>query len=387
MNSPISKLILFAVILAFFACDQHEKGNTEKSLVLEKEVEIAIPFPTRWKDSGIFYKDGRPFYYFPDLTTHKKLLIYDEQGSRVDSVNLRRMHKALGGMQAMTLINPDSILCFNELSGDVGLVNNNGKLLWKRNFTKFVKDSLMLGSTYAGSFYNNGSLFFGCGVAHHLQKKPITEADMLYNGRLRFEKPHIIEFRNIFDTNSMEIKSYFDGFYSTFLSPEDFFVEKPFYTLSNDTTFIAFSWYTDTVFRVNLQTGKHQKFRLQSDYSELIVPPIPRVESLTRSINDHTRVFGMINRVVYDSYRELYYTSFLHHTEGNEEGGKYRDFSIGIYDSNFNKLEEVKFDPREYFSSFFVSKDGLVLIKYRMEEYDNPTKVKHFTFQTYAYEN
>jgi hypothetical protein len=381
-------LSLIFSLLILNSCNlKSYKSESDHNITLVKEIGIKLPFSPRLKDSGTFEKDGQSFYYFPELTTEKKLLIFNDKGSKVDSVNLISAFEAIGEMQALDLISHDSILCFNYHNGKIALLDSKGVLISVISLGEIVKDSIRIGFSQSGGFYKNQSIYFGCGVPNYKEKQPTSEENRLYNKQLGFEIPHLIEFRNVFDTTKMQIHTYFKGFYKTIISSTDSYGEMPHYTLSNDTSLIVFSWYTDTLFRLNPQTGKIKKFRLHSDFSKIIVPPLSIEEELTKSISNNLRVYGAIIRVHFDPNRNLYYVLFLHHTEGNENGGEYRDFSLAIYNIDFEKQVEIKYDPEEYITSLMCNPQGFILFKYNKDEFMNHTPTKSLTLQIYEFEN
>ena len=357
-----------------FSCDIKKKAK----LIKIKEIPIESKFVPSLNNSGVFMHKGKEYYFLSDINTFKEVAFYNSKGKKVDSVSLKDVIKKEGTLKGISVHNLDTIFCLS-CNNNISSIDNNGEIIRLFNFdNKIIYKYTLYSPSYHG-FYSDSKMFFDC-EPKNLDNNKLDKIELLkYQLEFLYKEPYFICIENVFDTSNIKIKTYLDGYYSTFLSSDYLAVENCNMSI-NDNIIYVWSWYNDTITKININNHKTIKIRLQSEYSNIVVPPISIYKNI--SISENLRRYGAINRLVYDKYRDVFYVMFLHDTPGNKDSDKYRNFSIAVYDNNFNKLLEKELNPKIYINYLFVNQEGLVLIKYDKENLTNQSKRK-YTYEIY----
>ncbi|MDR1793209.1 MAG: DUF4221 domain-containing protein [Bacteroidales bacterium] len=128
-------------------------------------------------------------------------------------------------------------------------------------------------------------------------------------------------------------------------------------------------------------------FRIISDYAKLLMPHYNIKEywlNVYTSVDEY-RIYGQLWNIIYDKNNHLYY-AIVHHAMSEEdfwmEYTEERDFSIIIYDKNFNKLNEQYFSKDEFdYRYIFLSSQGLFISESGNSRDYDPTKCKFVVYE------
>ena len=367
-------ILSIAILLIVFSCDIKK----EAKLIKIKEIPIESKFVPSLNNSGVFMHKDKEYYFLSDINTFKEVAFYNSKGKKVDSVSLKDVIKKEGTLKGISVHNLDTIFCLSY-NNNISSIDNNGEIIRLFNFDNKINYKYTLYSPSYHGFYSDSKMFFDC-EPKNLDNNKLDKIELLkYQLEFLYKEPYFICIENVFDTSNIKIKTYLDGYYSKFISSDYRAVESYYISINNNIIYV-WSCFNDTITKLNINNNRTTKIRLQSEYSNIVVPPVSIYKNI--DISENLRQYGAINRLVYDKYRNVFYVMFLHDTPGNKDGNKYRNFSIAVYDNNFNKLLEKKLNPQKYISYLFVNKDGLVLIKYDKENLTNQSKRK-YTYEIY----
>jgi hypothetical protein len=117
---------------------------------------------------------------------------------------------------------------------------------------------------------------------------------------------------------------------------------------------------------------------VKSEYAPKIGAEITTFEEDMKDVdlfNVRIRKSSFVYRIYFDSYRQIYYCFVRQPMKGD-----LLPFSVIIYDTQFNKLDEVNMDETKYYPSAFVGEKGLYI--YRKED----TEPQNHYFSIFNYE-
>ncbi len=346
-------LLFFASL--FCSCETVQNENTP---IKTNHKFVVKPFSQFY---GVIEKDGSDYYVFKDFQSFKKIYIYKEDGVLFKEIDLKGLSDKLGGRYLMEMHSLDSIFFITEkntlvlIDSSLNVLQTNQ--LW--NKPSFFHEGNIGHSFALQGFVTNGDYYFGCYPKSYPGSTGLVGEEYL---KCRFSKVYSYPFFMKYNNGEFNKgKMFLEGYYKDFLTENDIIAETKKVAV-HDSIAIVFSWYNDTITKLNLNTDKVTKIKLSSRYSECCVPPDALSECF-KSGSNKLRVYGMIDRVYYMKDVEKYCVSFLHHTNNNEEGGLPRHFSIAIYDKGFNKISELKYDANIYYNTVKVSSNAYFLSK------------------------
>jgi len=378
MTHFISISILF-VILSLGSCSETHK------LIKVKEIVFNAEFNPRLPSSGTFERNDSIYYYLTDVATSKKVNVYNSAGKLIYVVDLHKASKILDGIDNINMINFDTLFGFNQAQNNLVLLDYQGNILKRIDLDSLVDHRYIFRVSTKGTFYKDGRFYFGTGIPNNQYRNMGSMENRKYNGRLMLDLPPLIEFSSLFTNEKPSFKLLLPGYFGNILTENDFFVEASYYSFT-DESMIYHSNFNDSVTVINLKTYKKKLYQLSSNFSNIIVPPVP-IDSLDRiPITNKLRCYGAINQILYDSSQKLFYVLFLLDTHGNEEGQKSRETSIAVYNHDFEKLMEEKWPLHKYISFITINSEGLILIKYDEDNYI-PKQTKKYTYEIYRYKN
>jgi hypothetical protein len=383
MKKLFNSSLLLIFLLSIISCQYKES----KSLNLINTVELNFNLFVRLINCGTITIEDETFYYLTDVSSRKKICVYNHTGEELFQISLAECAKAIGEIDAISLHNFDTIYCFNDKHGFIVQINRNGEILNKKNLSSFLNNQYEFFVNQNGIFHLKDELVFG--IKPTLINLDSKYFDNYWNyiltaNSIRYQSPYLVKFQNPFISNLTQHNYLLKGYYKRFLNNDQDISEGSNFEI-NEKEIIVWSWYNDTITFLDLVDSTQRLVKIKSKYSSLAVPTMDSITN--KSGPSHLlRKYGAITRIKYDPYRELYYILMLHNTPGNEDGMKYRDFSIAVYDKDFVKLTEEKFCMDKHLGHIMVNKEGLVMVRYNPDNYLPGNYDKQYFFEIYRYE-
>ena len=130
----------------------------------------------------------------------------------------------------------------------------------------------------------------------------------------------------------------------------------------------------------NLQV--EHSFDINSKYSSIGIPPFP-LALRNQKLMENQRRDGRITRILYDKNRKMYYVVTKHAIpEEDIAFSTESPFSIHIYNTKFEKLNEQYFEEGKYdYRYIFLTSQGLFIAQNENNKNYDPTKCKFYFFE------
>lgn len=390
-------ILFFILICMFQACTNMKEGRENGDLWFKpkKELTFDVGFPVTRKHTDTYISGGQELICFADVSTNKIIHFFTLDGKKQGSIPLDCVIDDGHEIDDFSIVSPDTILVNTLYSNKIYILNRKGECLERIDLDKVVKhengDQFEFYSSAFQDFYSNGSVILGCSYRDNIKEQAPTDAleNLRYFYSKMFRSPYFLKIDNIF-SDSLSYSVGPEAFYHKYVSDTGYvIVESSFYHHDNNRLF-CFSAYSDKIFEVGINDLEVKtEIRVKSDHSSLGADPIPlnneTVGLLQEKVNEALQTSGIITRLHYDRYRKLYYVMVYHDVPGGKGAYKNgeRPWSLLVYDEQFNKKWETKFDEKEFIGgNILVCKEGLLVsnnVKSR-EDYDRK-KARYMLFQ------
>lgn len=376
----IFTLYTFLFSLLISSCNNVSDNVSEKKITIKpsKEIVFDVGFPTMNRYSNIYYSlpDSTEYICFGDVNTNKKIVMFTLNGEKKYDIPLNYVINDGENIEDFSVISPDSILVLSQYTNKLYFLNQKGECWKKIYLDSIVKPANGDKFEYSSSMYqdfilNKNTLIFGCEWRSNKNDKEPKEqleySKYFYNNS--FKASYFLKISNIFK-DSIKYKFGLKNFHSKISNEPAVMVEGNSYYHYNNRLF-CFSWYSDKIFEINpdLLTIK-KEIQIKSKYTEIGCTPIPLNENTQNNlqdlINKNLQTQGLMNRFLYDNYRNLYYIIARHTASPNHIKDKKKAdelaSSLLIYDENFNKLKEILMPTESYLTSnILVYKEGILI--------------------------
>lgn len=347
-------IYLFILTLFFLSCNSNKELNNKSLKICHSNVLFNIGYPRT--TGGLFSYRGNEFKFYADFITRNKISLYTIKGKLVYTLSVKElMTKNNCKFISACFISPDSIALLTKYSNNVFIVNQEGKLLYKKDYSPL----LLKGYQFAPPFQIDDKMLR---VTLHF-----NDPDFHINGTIEDKrssrKRSKESYKLVCDTNFFSVANpvmQIDSMYNRFSTYKQLTSEGNHFTFLGKENIFT-SGYSDTIYIFNLMGQLIKTKAVFSKYYNTKMVPITYNDFANNpsSLNINYRKYGHISEILWDKYRAIYYC-FV-------QGKFFKDgripFSIIIYDKYFNKLEEINMGGKKYYLSGFVAKNGLYLLK------------------------
>ncbi|MDD3860526.1 MAG: hypothetical protein PHW83_10035 [Bacteroidales bacterium] len=313
-------------------------------------------------DSGTFInnKDGEEYYYFCNQSTENELKIFSSSGELTRVISLKNVINTIGNPFTISVLSEDTIIFNTFYTNEIAAINKEGDVWFYLKIDKLLPDSL----SYKFEFWSNAHKW---GVANNLYVlKSWPRYELLVDEKLDFagrtlmyykgfyNSPHFLFISDMFSSNPV-LRLGINDLYMDICSDDCLFSELPYYRLYND-KLIFFSEYSDKLFIINIDNMKiENKIQIKSNFTKVggdaMKMDFKNLESQMYKQNQERTKKGRILNVLFDKNSGKYLV-IVCHTKYNAKFLKHsyipKYFSVIVLDSNFNQLEEIKFDTDQY---------------------------------------
>ena len=347
-------LFYCTIVVTCCSCrsDLKSKFNLEKSA----EYLFDVGFLSNHKFMGVISSElaptgdtNRVLFYFGDPITQKKIKFFNADNNLVYTTPLLLVHDTLDGIRHFEIFAKDSILVFGAHNDKLAIVNFSGEILGVLHFESRIKPYLDWWldyyPTYSGSCVDKNDLFLYVQFYSLSKKIPTNPPTTFFADALN--APFFLRIRNFADSIKMEYTFGLFNFYRRFMNDSMAMTELVRYNVENN-QLILFSLFSDTLYFINEDslTIDHA-FRIESSFTSVSSPPV-RLTS-TQAYQDYLknvlRYKGYISKVMFDDKHSIYVILVAH--TFNPEKNRTRDYSLCLYNSNGEKIQDLSWPEAE----------------------------------------
>jgi len=377
MKKLLFIVIFFGIVLKlFFFC----KNNDEKAMILR-----GIDFKTGVVDFKSSYigtcfdkTEQKDIIYFVDKKSCIKR--YYLTGEKKDSVPLNETIDFLKNcndvIRIVTTYSSDTILILSKYKNYILSVNGKGEIYRVISRDSILPDSVrgLLGidnvwSTGSNSDYNN--LIYTLYPKQEYYMKYYSGIDtlglyeqMLLMNKFDFELPYFINIKGLY-TDSLKFNFVIEDYaYRHYEQGEFIFRFNDFKVIKDKLFVLPFELDKISVYSIN--GFEHlEDVKITSKYTEIGQNPLTIKEYLNES--DFYQTIGRVQNIFYNEEQEQFYVvvshAFKNETELKAmENGKFRAFSIIVYEKNFDNSREFVFEANTYAGSrSYMTSEGLLI--------------------------
>ena len=381
----ISFLVLSCLI---FSC--RNKNSKKIKLTPTNEFTYETDFLYNYKNSKLIYSNElkKEIIYFADIVTKKKISFFELNGKKLYDIPLNYATKNGYEIDSYEVLNKDSVAVLTLYSNIVFLLNKKGDCLKAVYLDSLIKD--MNKNRY--EYYSikctskNNFVLAANWLGSDTSKIPQNSyAHLEYFYRNLPLQPKLVSL-NIFNSIENNVIWGLDSAYSKITKNNELniFAETNKF-LSTEKNIYFYSWYSDKILQINKENLKLEK-KITIDANGQKIGVVPKFLNqknqnyIFDSVSIGLQSQASISNVVFDKYRNFFYV-IVANKHDIKHKGKGRNYSLLIYDKNFEKISEVYLDKELYLPSLlFPSKDG-VLIGINSKQNDNHNYAKFKLFK------
>lgn len=357
--------LLISLMLVFLSCQQKTESNVQyiKELVECKKITFPVDENTYYLSKSMFQfeEEGKEFLFFGNLEKHQhEILIYDIATQDLHK-RIPLMRTGPNGLVAVFGIKPfnDSrkFVVFQHNIGQISFIDGEGKVL-KRYMVRedngpFIGCMDAVSYFHIPSFSRDSLIYFRSdGVTQQMKNADWIRTQLFASLDLKTGAIAKLPF------------CYPPAFNQDVDNPAGGYAFSYDYNYAHNRLVCSFTGYdsllvTDDLKNIRYYDGK-------SRYQKSIRPKIEESAEGLRALAKLTEC-PQYYSIMYDKYRDVYYrfVEFPYELKADEApmGDKYsREFSIIVFDKDFNIIGETKFPGNKYFYKMcFVGKDGLYI--------------------------
>ena len=366
MTKNISSLIYISSLLFIISCERNLTNN--KKLRTSNEI---ITYNTKFPTQEIqFFKEGQTEYISSiDYSTSKKISVNSINGEKKFDVDFKSViENEKLSFNGYFPISIDTFALLSKYSNKVFLINKNGKVIFKKEYPRLFLEGVEL---YPPLYFNSGIL------------RACIEVYYPYLDTL--SKPASNHIRNL--SEKLFIDSFFmkenyntylkmGNLYSRFTKDDEMSYEKCRFNFESN-NILFHSIFSDSIYIFNREYKLKKAKQISSNKYDINLKPTKfnadktNVKLSSKNAWYHTNFW----KLLYDQHRDVFYC-FI---RGPYEESEF-PFSIIVYDLEFNKLNERRFDKDIYKPNGFVGKKGLYI------ELHGENEMKEKEFEIFNYE-
>ncbi len=346
------KIVVFCLLtLALTSCNIF-KSNPARVELIEKE-KIVIPIGEDIEYRTNYFKlltneDNKELLYY--LSNSKTITVFDLQNKNIAfEIPLKQ------GNDAIHIISKDSTLIIPFRTNNLLLIDSEGNTLqtWKTN--ELFQDSIVFEHYNIKAYTDNSNNLNIFLETNHSLRLPEY---YLY--------PKIMYLKINKEGKVIDSKK-FAKFPLSFYQKEYMAFDCIFELNSEGALFVNYQK-ENCIYEYNKNVEYERTINFQSKYIKDGFIYIKKVDSVGFDYNSIQQISHPFFRALYyDKYRNLYYLSAIHAQNYKNEDGTLNDYwdrcwSIIVFNSNFEIIDEIYMEPKKYrFSELAVSKDGLLI--------------------------
>jgi len=383
-------IILVSILILNTFC--HSKNIGKISLSEIENIEFDLGYSPMSRYSGTIELNGKEYLYFGDAMTNKCIDILAFNKDTVCRIPLNEvLNKEY--IEDFYIKNLDSIFVLSQYSNHLYLIDNKGTIHNTIDFNQYLKPIGrydLCSSAYQDFYFNNSFLFHG---DRHVSSPFKDQVKSLrYICGKMYPSPYFLKFNHVF-TDSVELQTGLNGYYSKLVKSDSFLVESSYYYhIENKNWLFCFSSYSDKISELYPDSLKIKRnITIKSRYTKIGVSPVPINEKTIKDnnlISNSLQTQGCIGRLLFDKYRQLFYVIVMHSVNENapkKNRGANRPWSFFVYDTTFTKFTEIqmpslKFNPY----NIIVCKEGILIsTNFQMNNNYEKDKAKFTLFAIY----
>jgi len=366
------------------------KNSKRIKLTPTNEFIFETDFQYNYKNSNIIYSNElkKEVIYFADIVTKKKISFFELNGKKLYDIPLNYVTNNGYDIDSYEVLNKDSVTVLTLYSNIVFLLNKKGDCLKTVYLDSLIKNKNKNRFEYYSIKYKNKNNFIlavnwlGSDTSK-IPQNSYTHLEYFYRNLPL--QPKLVSL-NIFNSNQNKVKWGLDSAYSKITKNNELniFVETNKF-LSTEKNIYFYSWYSDKIFQINKENLKlEKKITIDANGQNIGVDPKFLNQKNQNYIFDSVSIGlqsqASISNVIFDKYRNFFYV-IVANKHDIKHKGKGRNYSLLIYDKNFEKINEVYLDKELYLPSLlFPSKKG-VLIGINSKQNDNHNYAKFKLFK------
>jgi len=363
-------IILVSLLIFNFSCDFRNDNRMSLSEIRNIDFDLGYSPLTRY--SGTIEISNREYLYFADVMTNKCIDIVNVNGDSLCKIPLNKITDTKEYIEDFYIKNLDSIFILTQYTNHLYLIDKKGIIHNCINLNKYIEHIgkfEMSSSAYQDFYFNNSFLFHGYRTATLESSgfKDKVKALKYWYGKY-YASPYFFRFNNVF-TDSADLQTGLDGYYSKLVKSDSFLVESTYYYHTKDKLF-CFSSYSNEISEISPGSLKIDKtITVKSGFTKIACSPVQinekTVGNPSEFINNNLQTQGAICRLFFDKYRNLYYVVVWHSV--NEKApqnkrGANRSWSFFVYDTTFTKFSEIKMPSLKYEpDDMIVCKEGILI--------------------------
>lgn len=365
-------LFLSIILVLFFSCVQKEK---QRELNLVKTISF---------NTGFIQPDYITTYY-DELSKLEYIYIVDKyskecikrfllDGSFIDSIPLRKVNAIAKPYSSnIDVVIPktlDTTIIITTYSNQIIFIDNLGEIIHDFKIDEILPDSAKFNyeftSSYCSNIFYSNKLLLNCYPLFYYLADRIDDESLKARANHYFKEmlnyPYFFEISlpdndSLYsDVNYRFEKSSFlknTGMYS---GAGEFVEQVPKYSVIEDNLYF-YATTSPSIFKINLNDFSiTNKYKIESKYCEVGVKTVKINTEDDYIYNDQINEWGLskvrnniIKELYYSKEDELFYLMLaMKINEFNEMDNPGRNFSILIYDKDFNKLGEYYFEREKY---------------------------------------
>lgn len=366
------------------------KNLKEIKITPIKNLEYETGFDYNYKNAKVFYSQelNRELIYFADIVTQKKISFFDLNGKKLYDIPLNYVTNNGYDIDSYEVLNKDSVAVLTLYNNIVFLLNKKGDCLKTVYLDSLIKDKNKNRFEYYSIKYKNKNNFVLAAnwLGSDTSKIPQNSyAHLEYFYRNLPLQPKLVSL-NIFNSNQHNVLWGLDSAYSKITKNNELniFVETNKF-LSTEKNIFFYSWYSNKIFQINKENLQLEK-KITIDANGQNIGVVPKYLNqknqnyIFDSVSIGLQSQASISNVIFDKYRNFFYV-IIANKHDIKYKGKGRNYSILVYDKNFEKINEVYLDKELYLPSLlFPCKEG-VLIGIDSKTNDNHSYAKFKLFK------
>ena len=361
-----SFLIIPIYSILLFSCQDNPKSSTasyDRGLVESKKITLPIDENTYYLSKRMFQyeEEGKEFLFFGSFEKSAyEIILFDIEKEYVH----KRIPLSKEGPNGIPAImgcrpwdNSDKFIAFQHNISRLSIIDEKGNVLKHYSTNpgdgRFIYCHDGLSYSSAPAFIKDSIVYFSSDVSKPNMKHyewinvPMFSSLDLRTGKI---DQLFINYPPIFDQNITNLAGGHEFGYD--------------YNYKEDYLVCSFYGYDSLMVTYNMQDVRWYNGR--SRYLKSIRPYLAEAGNLTRTLT-RFRENPLYPRVLYDKYRNVYYRFAempyeLKQNESPFDDPKGREFSVIVFDKDFNIIGETKFPGNKYFYKMsFVGRDGLYI--------------------------
>jgi hypothetical protein len=363
-------IILFFTLFGFLSCK-----HTNNLEINKKGLRFDIGFESRSKFEGTIYNkiSQNTSFYFADPVTEKKVIFFDIDGRKTDSISLSKGLKIIQHIEDIVIISKDSVLLSNKYNGNIVLVDSQGEIIQN----VFLDQYDQYGNYYEYNFsfignnsYQQKTMLMALswyGNKNELENNTPSPLEQAKNYYTRFaQAPYFMKVESLFCNKPPKQTYYLSNFYNQFVDESSVMVEGKLYHVTDNKVFV-FSSFSKDLYVYNWDNFSFiKKIQIIPNEESVAKPPIldeHTISDIQESLNKELQTKSIISNIGYMRNKEKYIVVRRKYIfQSNINTGP--NLEILVFDKNLEGKETFSFEGNKYhWYGSFITEDGIMLLQ------------------------